>query len=144
MLEKSPSAPYYIVGHSAGADVAILAADYMIHAGLDDNLRGVILLDPTLTWTPPGKSGTSLLTEFDTIVGTVPVFVGATSSSDRRDDLYLGGKAPSSVFEDAKYVGQPGYTYEYYTYGDLGEPDNVHMALSMDLTVMTDATGAMK
>ncbi|MEW6028596.1 MAG: RHS repeat-associated core domain-containing protein [Chloroflexota bacterium] len=42
---------FIFVGHSAGADVAILAAEYLVSAGRQSELNGVVLLDPTLTAT---------------------------------------------------------------------------------------------
>ncbi len=55
MINDNPDNEYYLFGHSAGADATILAT---AEAGYADNIKGVALLDPTMTANIRGQSDT--------------------------------------------------------------------------------------
>jgi pimeloyl-ACP methyl ester carboxylesterase len=44
-----PYTEFIIIGHSAGADAAILATDKLLKNGYKENIKGLVILDPTLT-----------------------------------------------------------------------------------------------
>ncbi len=48
-VRRNPTVKFSIIGHSAGADAAILATDRAINNGMAKNINGIALLDPTLT-----------------------------------------------------------------------------------------------
>jgi hypothetical protein len=67
-----------LIGHSAGADTVILVANNMIDSGRKDQLKSVVLLDPTLTATIGGK-WTDLQEMANKVAATVPTFLGDTA-----------------------------------------------------------------
>jgi len=66
-IYQNPSINYYIIGHSAGADAAILAAERSLEHNLK-NLKGIVLLDPTLTASAGNEFGN--FSNTDHIYGT--------------------------------------------------------------------------
>lgn len=124
-----PGMTINIVGHSAGADIAILAADKAVNNGIR-NLNKVTILDPTLTSGaghdfPDYQNGGDNPTPFggDDDLGPliknildheVPVFVGlgkiyANSSLQAYLDPFTANQA-----EFAQYQSQGLYSYNFY------------------------------
>ncbi|HNT26523.1 MAG TPA: hypothetical protein PKM21_19300 [Anaerolineales bacterium] len=99
---------YILVGHSAGADAVILAADMVRYKDIDS----IAVLDPTLTATiPPSQTGTSILDMANQVAANLPVFLGDTPSDGNititgagrypYDYSHLGLAVADDVFMDA-------------------------------------------
>lgn len=145
-IDKHPNTSFYFIGHSAGADVAIAVASYMITSGREKHIKGVVLLDPTVTWSPTGLgSGVSLKDELSKMTG-LPVFIGASTSGDEKDNLYNQGKSPNEILENY-------FNGNFHKYTDQGlnadpnssDPFNTpHYKLSQDMNVYNDAVSFLR
>jgi hypothetical protein len=129
-LKTNPDANFVFIGHSAGADAAILTAHYLLETGRLNHLQGMILLDPSLTATLPGFRNFNLGNMLKDIVrGGVSVFAANSSHYPDESDENVFLKGLLGI----RGAYQP-YYYKYYYYGDRN-----HAELATDLTVCTNA-----
>ena len=71
---------FYMFGYSAGADATILAVAMTEYS---DSVRGVALLDPTITATVPGQASNSIQKQADQIAANgIPVFLADTPNDN--------------------------------------------------------------
>jgi RHS repeat-associated protein len=118
-----PDADFILIGHSAGADKAVLTAENQ------GNVRGVVLLDPTLSAGDKYPKDNDMSPVASGIAVQIPLFLADTPS----DDIFaeIGG---------ARYgnnaVDDPRTTHPIY-------PAIQHIPLANDQTVFQDVLGAM-
>jgi RHS repeat-associated protein len=138
VLRDIPQAKFTIIGHSAGADAAILLGYKAVKAGIGNSISGVGLLDPTLTAGPYNTDNGDLKDELLGILDAgIRVFVG--DGIDPGSDEYLSDGvtkyADTQPFLNplntdlAKYIPS---LYLYQSYSGM-----YHMALPTDPGVIS-------
>jgi hypothetical protein len=133
IIANNPDANFILIGHSAGADVAIVAGDYMIQNQKSSQLKGLILLDPTLT-DPNHDSVGGLMPMLSRIIEShIPVFVGDTIG--KGSDNEVGITSTPSLDPNQNKALWPYFNYAYFSFDQLS-----HSALATDLAIRDYAT----
>jgi hypothetical protein len=139
-LKKNPSLNFVLIGHSKGADVAILTARWMVNAGYKKKIDALVLLDPSLSWTNYRfKREEGLEGILATLVHQGVRIIAANSASYKP-------KSDEATF--LRSLSGSNYTYlGLYSYKTLGVKNGddaaAHMALATNQTVYSDVMSAL-
>jgi RHS repeat-associated protein len=129
--DKHPNTNFYIIGHSAGADAALLVADHFIALGRSSHLKGLAVFDPTFAY---------ITSEALERVGqTFHPFYGNSNGNWLHGQLVVNNIPGATFAIGASNFIDPasGISYDHPMYAMN------HLELATSLTVFNDTINAM-
>ncbi len=133
LIASNASANFVLIGHSAGADTAVLTAHDELGKA---NMKGVVLLDPTLSASPSYPNINDMDSIASDVAARIPLFL-----ADTPNDWDTNGQPIFAYIKGARYGATAIYNRSITDHPIY--PNIQHLALANDQTVFQDMLGAM-